>query len=227
MRERPGSDHSLYPISPMVGKTLNSGAFSENSTSIGREKSIEASLIRYRNSGDPKIATMLFQQYWHLVLGSCMKVLRDRDAAQDAAMEIFERVLERLRVETPVHFPAWLFRVTRNQCLEILRKQYRLPHFEALEDVRLAADSDDDYVVTDTESQMLSKVVRNALATLPENQRVCVEMFYLQELSYREISDECGFSMMMVKSAIQNGKRRLSHLLAGVRGMRNSDQGAL
>jgi RNA polymerase sigma-70 factor (ECF subfamily) len=44
---------------------------------------------------------------------------------------------------------------------------------------------------------------------LKADQRICVELFYLKELSYQQISDQLNLSLMQVKSAIQNGKRNL------------------
>jgi RNA polymerase sigma-70 factor (ECF subfamily) len=51
------------------------------------------------------------------------------------------------------------------------------------------------------------------LLTLAEEQRICVEQFYLQEKSYEEIEKATGYSYNQVKSYIQNGKRNLKNYL--------------
>jgi RNA polymerase sigma factor (sigma-70 family) len=51
--------------------------------------------------------------------------------------------------------------------------------------------------------------LNEALKSLAEKQRICVELFYLQEKSYNEVAEITGFTMNEVKSFIQNGKRNL------------------
>jgi RNA polymerase sigma-70 factor, ECF subfamily len=192
----------------------------------GKRPSIADILLTYRQTGDPQMAAMIFKQYWHLVLGTSVGLLRDRNAAEDAAMDIFQKVLERLRAETPAHFPAWLYIVTRNHCMEMLRKENKAPRLEPLDDVRIAVEPE--FVIAkEEENQVLARNVRQALAELPEQQRECIEMFYMQELSYKEIAEESGFSLKMVKSYIQNGKRRLIISLRGCRGRHFSELEAL
>jgi RNA polymerase sigma factor (sigma-70 family) len=187
-------------------------------------RAVLASLLqKYRDTGDARIATWLFNQFWHLVLGSAFRYLGDRDAAQDAAMEIFHKVLERLRSETPTHFPAWLYTVTRNHCIEILRKAKKSPILEPLESKSVMNLPDEDLLENAEFKASIMRKVRAALVNLPEHQRTCVELFYIEELSYKEISEESGYSLNMVKSFIQNGKRRLLMSLEGDGGRRISD----
>jgi len=60
---------------------------------------------------------------------------------------------------------------------------------------------------SDPEKQL--ECMKEAMVELNYEQKVCVEMFYLQEKSYKEISDATGYSEKNVKSFIQNGKRNL------------------
>ena len=69
----------------------------------------------------------------------------------------------------------------------------------------------------DKENLMLTEktydYLDEALKELNAEQQLCVTLFYLQKRSYTEIAAETGFSMMQVKSNIQNGKRNLKLLL--------------
>ena len=56
--------------------------------------------------------------------------------------------------------------------------------------------------------------MNGALMQLKEGQKICVELFYLEEKSYQEIVDQTGYSMLEVKSFIQNGKRNLKIMLS-------------
>ena len=57
------------------------------------------------------------------------------------------------------------------------------------------------------------ELMNDSLQELNNDQKLCVTLFYLQKKSYQEISEETGFSLMQVKSHIQNGKRNLKILI--------------
>ena len=52
-----------------------------------------------------------------------------------------------------------------------------------------------------------------ALLQLNKEQQLCVTLFYLEKKSYQEITEQTGYSLMQVKSHIQNGKRNLKILM--------------
>lgn len=55
--------------------------------------------------------------------------------------------------------------------------------------------------------------LHQALEQLNDAQRKCVDLFYLQDKTYQGVSEETGFSMLQVKSYIQNGKRNLKTII--------------
>jgi len=57
------------------------------------------------------------------------------------------------------------------------------------------------------------EMMNDCLQELSKEQKQCVTLFYLEKRSYNEIADHTGFSLMQVKSYIQNGKRNLKILL--------------
>ena len=59
------------------------------------------------------------------------------------------------------------------------------------------------------EKEQLLVTLEEALTELNEEQRICVQLFYLEKKSYTEITDITGFTMLQVKSHLQNGKRKL------------------
>jgi RNA polymerase sigma factor (sigma-70 family) len=181
-------------------------------------------LDAYRMSGDPALATMIYKSHWHLVLGCALRLLDDPAEAQDAATDVFMKVLERLRMETPHNFGGWLYTVTRYHCFEVRRREKRLPIMEPLEGVKYLADELQGANGLEQHA-ILEKAVHSALAGLPVHQSKCIRLFYLEEKSYKEIAENEGYSLAEVKSYIQNGKRRLVHLLAPARAQHVSDGG--
>jgi RNA polymerase sigma-70 factor (ECF subfamily) len=94
--------------------------------------------------------------------------------------------------------------VTKNECFMLLRKKGRE---YASDDIREVADepSNEHALMTEIKLSALEEV----LPLLKMDQRICIELFYLKEQSYQQISESLKMSLMQVKSAIQNGKRNL------------------
>ena len=60
------------------------------------------------------------------------------------------------------------------------------------------------------EQELILTDLEKAIAVLKEEQRICIELFFLKEKCYNEVAEETGYSVKQVKSYIQNGKRNLA-----------------
>ena len=151
--------------------------------------------------------TILYERYAHLVMGSCLKYLKNKENAQDITLKIFGELAEKLEKHTIQHFKSWLYQVTRNECLMYLRKQ-KGKHQQQIETIPLADSNDEESaLIIEKEEQLV--LLEQAINTLKDEQKQCIELFYLQDHSYQEISDTLDISLNTVKSAIQNGKRNI------------------
>jgi len=152
----------------------------------------------------------LYQRYLPLVIGTCMKYLKNSDVSQDAAMDIYEHCLKKLPGREIEHFKSWLYVVTKNHCLMHLRKNKKLKFSEIdLLENQLTESSSYDHL---KESQ-LNKMTA-VLKDLKPVQKQCIELFYLKNKCYQEIADEMNMELKKVKSHIQNGKRNLKIILS-------------
>jgi RNA polymerase sigma factor (sigma-70 family) len=172
---------------------------------------------RFRETGDNLCVGELFLRYRHLVFGVCMKYLADEDESQDVQMQVFEKLLKDLQRHNVEQFKGWLYAVTKNECLMYIRsrKSKRLRDQELKKDMEGGMESGlllHPDGVTDTEQQL--REMEDRLSGLGENQRRCLELFYLEQKCYREVSEITGFSLNEVKSHIQNGKRNLKLLMS-------------
>ncbi len=143
----------------------------------------------------------------HLVYGVCVNYLKDEEAGKDAVMQIFEELVVKLRNHEIQNFKSWLHVLTRNHCLMVLRKKSK-HETVSLEETFV---ENTDFVhldVDDTKENKLS-IMEKCMGKLPEEQRITVDLFYLQEKCYKEVADLTGYDMLKVKSYIQNGKRNL------------------
>ncbi len=98
--------------------------------------------------------------------------------------------------------------VAKNHCLMRLRDK----HVNVdIEQVHVAADETPKEEFRDKDKVL--EVMEESIQHLNTEQKTCVTLFYLQKKSYQEIADETGYTILQVKSYIQNGKRNLKNLV--------------
>ncbi len=143
----------------------------------------------------------------HLVFGVCINYLKNEEQSKDAVMQIFEELIVKLKVHEVQNFKSWLHVLTRNHCLMAIRKQSK-NETVSLEETFVENTNFVHLDMDDTKEHKLS-VMEKCMENLPQEQRITVDLFYLQEKCYKEVADMTGYDMLKVKSYIQNGKRNL------------------
>lgn len=170
-------------------------------------------ISRYTEGGDTVFLGILFKRYSHLVLGLCIKYLKNEDDAQDVVMQIFEKLSSDLKKHKIEFFKSWLYTYSKNMCLmELRKKSVKLKKdIELQESNVLFMDSGpDDHLNTKAdEKENAILQLEQALSCLSKEQKQCVILFYYKNKSYNEIVDITGYDSNAVKSYIQNGKRNL------------------
>ena len=83
----------------------------------------EELLTHYTKSGDTEYFGELYNRYIPLLYGVCLKYLQDEDRAQEAVMQLFEDLLPKTGNYEIKVFKPWLYRVAKNHCLQLLRKE--------------------------------------------------------------------------------------------------------
>lgn len=173
----------------------------------------EELITRYRFSHDNQYIGELYKRYTHLVFGVCMKYLKDPAKAEDATMQIFEKLIEDLKKFEVDYFKGWLHMVARNHCLMKLRKDQgnlkREESFNHHQQNIMEGGVDLHPNEEAEEKEMLLESMNMHMHQLKEEQRTCLELFFLKEKSYKEVAEMTGYSLKEVKSHIQNGKRNL------------------
>ncbi len=155
---------------------------------------------------------ILLQRYTLLLLGVCMKYLKDEEDAKDSVQQIFLKVIQELKKYKVEYFKSWLYMVAKNHCLMKLRDRHGKLTTEINDRLTSKTVEEIDKQTMLQDEHTLS-LMEESLKELNPAQQQCVTLFYLQKKSYQQISDETGFSMLQVKSYIQNGKRNLKLLI--------------
>ena len=169
-------------------------------------------LERFNADHDNEWLGVLLQRYTLLLLGVCMKYLKNEEEAKDSVQQIFLKVIQELHKYKVEYFKSWLYMVAKNHCLMKLREKQGKITTEIND--RLAAKQEDETdIQTLLQNDHALDLMESALKELNPEQQQCVTLFYLRKKSYQAISAETGFSMLQVKSYIQNGKRNLKILI--------------
>lgn len=161
----------------------------------------------YKQSRDMKVLAELYQRYMDLLYGVCLKYLRDPETSRDAVMNIFEELVGKLNKHEVENFKSWLYTLAKNHCLMQLRTpknlkttEFKGDYMQSEEEVHLNG-----VLTREDNLQRLEK----CLQTLSAEQKITVELFYLQNKCYNEIAETTGIEWNKVRSYIQNGRRNL------------------
>jgi RNA polymerase sigma-70 factor (ECF subfamily) len=169
-------------------------------------------LERFYANGNNELLGALLQRYTLLLLGVCMKYLKNEDEAKDSVQQIFLKVIQELGKYRVQYFKSWLYMIAKNYCLMKLRERQG-KSAAPLQEEQVAAPHEEPDLLQLQHTDLTLDLMDQALKELNPEQQQCVTLFYLQKKSYQDISEETGYSMLQVKSYIQNGKRNLRILI--------------
>lgn len=187
-----------------------------NSTLVtDKIKSDEELLEEFKKTGNKELFAELFKKHVKTVYGTCLFYLQDKAEAQDATMQLFEKLLLELNKQPIQNFKGWLGFVVRNHCISIIRKnKTALKNQQAFYEFEYAQPNEEaESAINRVGEERLLEQMKSCLPKLKEAQRVCVELFYLQQQTYQQIAAQTNYSLNEVKSHIQNGKRNLKLLI--------------
>lgn len=189
----------------MPGKLITIPIFRKAYQKLSDKELIEV----YKKRQDKEVVGEFFNRYVHLIYAVCYNYMKNDDETRDMVMEIFGSLGEKIQKHEIQHFKAWLYMVSRNACLMKLRKSPKEVSLEQIEMFRPKIVENEPNLNPDSETTKKEHILHEFLTRLKEDQRVCIELMYFKNMSYKDISSATGYSLKQVKSYIQNGKRNL------------------
>lgn len=169
-------------------------------------------------NGDRAAFEALYERYAAAVFGLALKVLRDRESAEEAVQEIFWRIWKRASsFDRGRAFAPWLFGIAHNYCIDELRRRKVRPQFVFDDDDHpiLSEVADETDVSADALLAEQRELVRAALNQLPPEQRQALTMAYFGGLTQQEIAVQLGNPLGTVKTRMRLGLQKLRTLLQG------------
>ena len=142
------------------------------------------------------------------MFGVCYYVLKDEKSSMDIVMDTFEVALNNADFHQLDDHRAWLMKVARNLSLKLFHKQKKVQYNLDQKNIQEKFMENGDIEEHISKEALEEKLIKEIGLLKPAQSR-CIELFYLDEKTYKEISDQTGMEIKAVKSHIQNGRRNL------------------
>lgn len=166
----------------------------------------EAELIEGCKQNNRKSQERLYKKYAGLMLGICMRYVKDRAEAEDVMMEGFMKIYKTVaNYAATGSFEGWMKRIMVYTAIEHFRKLKRMP-FDEFQ----ANDSKvDDYVIDSISARDILKLMNE----MPDGYRTVLNMYAIEGYSHKEIADAMGISEGTSKSQLSRSKAFLKKLI--------------
>ncbi len=161
---------------------------------------------QYRTYGDMDVLGELYNRYMELVYGVCLKYLKEPDDAKDCVINIFEELVTKVKKYDIDNFKGWLYQLAKNHCLMKIRSDKRNPVHVDADVMHLSENIHLDNVM---EKEQHLNNMELCIEQLPYEQKKSIQLFYLEEKCYKDISEITSTDINKVRSFIQNGRRNL------------------
>lgn len=165
-------------------------------------------------SGDTGAFSCLVEKYQNMVYTLAYKILGNKEDAEDAAQEIFVKCYRALnRYNGQAAFATWLYKITYNHAIDILKKSNRKWHIiewkNDLEPGMIKPHSFDEKI----DLKEIQLLLKEAIHRLPAYDQVIVTLYYYEDLPLKEIAEIIGIRENNVKIKLYRIRSKLLELL--------------
>jgi RNA polymerase sigma-70 factor (ECF subfamily) len=178
------------------------------------------------DQGDQKAYAELMVRYRDSVYFMLLKMVNNKDDADDLTIEAFGKAFKRLEQYTPNYaFSTWLFKIASNNCIDFIRKKKKNTFsidktYENEEGSEMAMDLRSELL--DPEEKVMKKqkvkLMREVVDKLKPRYRTLVELRYFEELSYEEIAEQLDLPLGTVKAQLFRAREFLYNILKSSEG---------
>lgn len=184
----------------------------------GRE--IDFALMERIGAGDHEAFRLLVERHQNAVIGTVAKMLGNASESEDIAQQVFLRIWRNAKRYRPdAKFTTYLFTITRNLVFNETRRKSRKKEVSADEreenSHQLIEANPDHQPDSELLQAELQQAVDDAIASLPETQRMAVVLRRYEQLSYEEIAEVLELSVSAVKSLLFRARTALREALSG------------
>lgn len=178
-------------------------------------------LVELATAGDQRAFADLMGRYRDSIYFMLLKMVNNKDDAEDLTIEAFGKAFNKLHQYTPNYaFSTWLFKIASNNCIDFIRKKKKITYsldkgFEnddgsemTLEVPSNTLDPEESYI-----KGQKNKLMRAVVEKLKPRYRTLVELRYFKEYSYEEIAKELDLPLGTVKAQLFRAREFLYNIL--------------
>ncbi len=174
----------------------------------------EIHCIERIKKGDHEAFSWIVDKYKDLVYTLCIKMLSSEEDAEEAAQDVFVKIYKSIHsFRGNSKFSTWIYRITYNQCISIIRKKVRMIDLvDELLDGEIDEDSIDALEMLKHEER--SMYMKQALDALAETDAFVLTLFYYEELSLEEICEVTGQTNNNIRIRLHRARKKMYVVLS-------------
>ena len=171
-------------------------------------------LIDSIKNGDTNAYAKLVDRYKDLVYTLAIRMLKNREEAEEIAQDTFIKVFKSLdKFKGDSKFSTWIYRVAYNTCLDAIKKNKKHQNDVAIDEYTFNKLDTIDNALENIIKEERSVLIKNCINKLPEESSVILTLFYFEELSLEEISKVINIEANTVKVKLFRARKKLAVIL--------------
>lgn len=208
---------TLRPVSERLYSYCHNNEHKIRLNPKGSRAISDQELVEQIKSGQKELYADLIRQYHKKVIGYCLSMLQNHTEAEEAAQDIFIKAYRNLpKFKGNSAFSTWLYRITTNHCLDVLRKRNRRKTYSL--DALVEEEGNQIHRLFSSApvaaSQMENRdLAGKILSTLPEDYRTILTLREADGLEYQEIAETMDCSLDAVKGRLSRARKQLQENL--------------
>jgi len=172
--------------------------------------------IALATAGNAEAWGELYREYAPAIFRFCRRAMPTREDAEDATMDIFVKVRQRLsQYDATRPFSAWLYTVAANHCWDLLRRRKLRQDLETGEVENMPLEHPDPSQLEQLVQQRTSQEILRAMDKLPSRSRMALVLRYYSDMSYDDIASTLGVRRTFVGVVLLRARHQLREILEG------------
>ncbi len=191
-------------LTTMVQKLLNPSIMEKN-----RPSNPDLELIKQVKKRDKAAFSEIYSRFSQVVFNLVYRILKDREEAEEVVQEIFLLIWNKAASYESERgaLSTWIINISRNRSIDRLRALGHRNRGMQIDEERLSSKYDLSRIIEDREER--KKVIQNALDSLPEDQRVAIEMVYFDGFTHVETAERLNVPVGTIKTRLRLGVAKL------------------
>ncbi|MFK2819796.1 sigma-70 family RNA polymerase sigma factor [Flavobacteriaceae sp. LMIT009] len=164
--------------------------------------------------GDTNAFTVLVDRYKDLVYTLAMRMMKNREEAEEVAQDAFIKTYKSLdKFKGESKFSTWIYRVAYNTCLDRLKKNKRTHNTVTIDEYTEHQVKTIDNALDKIEASEKKEAIQQCIELLPSDDSFLLTLYYFEELSLEEIGKIVGLKPNNVKVKLFRSRKKLATIL--------------